>query len=199
MATLQGSHTALLVVHLQEDIVSEGTAFGAIFAAEAQSRDVVAQANAAARTVRQHGGLVVALRIAFASDYSDLRPTLPLLHMVEQAGCLKDGTPGARFVAALKLNDEDEVLTHQRPGPFTDSQLDDLLRKRGITNVAVCGVATNASVEGSVRQAADLAYHTAVLSDASSAADASAHDASLATMGLFASVLTVDEFSAQLA
>lgn len=196
MSDLLGPSTALLVVHLQEDIVAEGTAFGSVFAAEAAARDVVKHTNVAMRVIRDHGGLVVPLRIAFASDHSDLRPTLPLLQMVEQAGCLKDGTTGAELVPDLAVEDDDVVLTHKRPGPFTDSDLEDVLRSRGIENVVVCGVATNASVEGAVRQAADLGFHVAVLTDATSAADGASHDASLASMGLFATSVTVEELAA---
>lgn len=188
--------TALLVVHLQQDIIGEGTAFGSIFAEQAAARDVVERANAAMRTVRESGGLVVALRIAFAPDYSDLRPTMPLLQMVEQAACLKDGTSGAQLVAGLAVEDNDIVLRHTRPGPFTSSDLEHILRQRGVDTVIVCGVATNASVEGAVRQAADLGFEVVVLADATSAADEASHEAALTTMGLFATAVTLEELGA---
>ena len=148
--------------------------------------------------VRNQGGLVVPLRIAFAPDHSDLRPTLPLLAMVEQAGCLKEGTTGAQLVPDLAVEDDDVIITHKRPGPFTDSDLEDTLRARGIENVVVCGVATNASVEGAVRQAADLGFRVIVLSDATSAGDGPSHEASLGSMGLFATSMTVEELAAGL-
>jgi nicotinamidase-related amidase len=198
MTKLDASRTALLVVHLQNDIVSEGTAFGAIFAAQAAERDVVARANAAMAAVRDHGGLVVTLRIAFREDHSDLDATLPLLQMVQQAGCLKDGTEGAALVAGLEVGEGDLEVVHRRPGPFSDSSLAQLLSEHGVQNVAVCGVATNASVEGAVRQAADLGYRTVLLADAASAADHGSHEASVASMGLFAEILTTDELAAAL-
>ena len=199
MTELDPTRTALLVVHLQNDIVSEGTAFGAIFAAEAVARDVVAHANTAMAAVRDGGGLVVILRIAFREDHSDLEATLPLLQMVQQAGCLKDGTEGAALVAGLEVADGDLEVVHRRPGPFTESSLHELLSQRGVGTVAVCGVATNASVEGAVRQAADLGYRTVLLADAASAADPGSHEASVASMGLFAEILTTDELVAGLA
>ncbi|MGY1743236.1 MULTISPECIES: cysteine hydrolase family protein [unclassified Blastococcus] len=198
MSDINAATTALLVVHLQEDIVSEGSAFGAIFAAEATARHVVQNTNTAMRAVRDRGGLVVALRIAFAPDHSDLEPTLPLLQMVAQAGCLAEGTRGAQLVEKLEIDPSDVVLTHRRPGPFTGSDLADRLTERGIETVVVCGVATNASVEGAVRQAADLGFRVVVLTDATSAADAGSHEASLASMGLFATPMTVAELAGAL-
>lgn len=196
---LNPASTALLAVHLQHDIVSPGTAFGEMFSSEVQSRDVLAQCEKAMRSVRDAGGLVVPLRIAFADDYSDLNTTVPLLQMVVQAGCLKDGSEGASIVPEVGVLENDVVVTHQLPGPFSGSALNEILSSRGIENVVVCGVATNASVESAVRQASDLGYKTFVLSDASSAADGPSHEAALGSMGLFARVTTVPEISAAFA
>ena len=187
--------TALLVVHLQHDIVSPGTAFGGLFNAEVQARNVLARCEEAMRSVRDAGGLVVPLRIAFAKDYSDLTPTVPLLQMVVQADWLKEGSEGAAIVPDISVLDDDIVVTHQMPGPFTGSGLNEILSTHGIESVVVCGVATNASVESAVRQASDLGYKTFVLSDATSAADGPSHEASLASMGLFARVLTLEELT----
>lgn len=195
MSEVLKSSTALLIVHLQGDIISEGTAFGSIFASEASARRVVERTNDAARLVREHNGLVVPLRIAFEPDHSNLRPNLPLLQMVEGAGCLKEGSTGAALVPALQVDESDVVITHQRPGPFTDSELEALLRERGIETVIVCGVATNASVEGAVRQAADLGFRVVVLTDATSAADAASHEAALGSMNLFATPMTVQDLA----
>lgn len=196
MTTLLSERTALLVVHLQHDIVSPGTAFGSLFHAQVEARNILAQCDKAMKAVREAGGLVVPLRIAFREDYSNLNPSLPLLQMVEQAGCLKDGSRGAALVDDISVEPGDLVITHQRPGPFTDTDLHQVLQERGIENVLVCGVATNASVEGAARQAADLGYHTVVLTDASSAAEEAAHEASLASLSLVAQHGSLAELTA---
>ncbi len=190
---LDGKKTALLVVHMQPDIVSAHTAFGAMFNPQVVARNVVAQTKQAMDSVRSAGGLVVALRIAFKPDYSDAIPSIPLLAMAQNAGSLQEGTVEADIIDELQIHDKDLVFTHKRPGPFTDSNLQQVLDAEGITNVLVCGVATNASVEGSVRQASDLGYNTFVLEDASSAADLDSHNAAIATMGLFGQAIRVAE------
>lgn len=193
MAPIADATTALIVVHLQHDIVSPGTAFGGLFNDEVVKKNIVANCNEAARKVRAAGGQVFALRIAFQDDHSDLNPSLPLLQLVEQTGCLKVSDRGSAIVDGFE-HDLSEEFIHLRPGPFTDSDLEERLRAAGIKKVVVCGVATNASVEGSVRQAADLGFDTYVLTDASSAADDATHDASVASMtALFASAATVAE------
>ncbi len=195
MSTLNPMTTALLAIHLQHDIVSENTAFGAIFNQQVVEKDVLAKCNAAMQAVREMGGTIVLARIAFTPDYSNLVPSLPLLQMVLQAGCLIDGEPGAALAPQIQVAPQDVVLTHQRPGPFTNTNLHEILQGKGIENVLVCGVATNASVEGAARQASDLGYSTFVVSDASSAADQGSHDASIASLGLFAQMITVEEIN----
>lgn len=199
MDTLTPQATALLVVHLQHDIVSPQTAFGVLFNPQVVERQVISRCAQAMNLVRDAGGLVVPLRIVFRDDFSDLDPSLPLLQMVEQAKCLRESDHGSQIVAEAGVQDRDLVIAHQRPGPFSGSDLHRQLQDRGIGNVVVCGVATNASVEGAVRQAADLGYNTFVLSDASSAADPAAHEASLGSMGLFGTPLTLSELGEALA
>lgn len=189
-------NTAILPVHLVGDIVSEGTAFGGLFYPEVSRRDVIAKCNEAFRAVRAAGGLVVPLRVAFKEDYSDLAPHIPLLAMAQQAGALKDGTPGADILADVELEAADVTVTHTRPGPFASSKLKEILDAEGIENVIVCGVATNASVESTVREASDLGFNTYLLEDACSAATPEAHAAAVESMGLFAQVITTDDLKA---
>ncbi|GAW48952.1 MULTISPECIES: cysteine hydrolase family protein [unclassified Nocardioides] len=189
------SKTAILVVHMQNDIVRPEGAFGAIFAQQATERHVIEHIRATLTAGRAAGATIVYLRIAWQSDYSDLVANSPLLGMVQQAGCLVDGTPGATIIEELTPQPGDLVVTHQRPGAFTSSQLDLLLRSRGVTTVACAGVATNASVEGTARQASDLGYQTLLIEDACSAADAATHAASAQSLSLLATISTVEEFT----
>lgn len=57
------------------------------------------------------------LRLAFASDYSDLDGTVPLLQLAKEAGCLKEGSEGSAFVPGIPVLNEDIVVAHKLPGP----------------------------------------------------------------------------------
>lgn len=84
------------------------------------------------------------------------------------AKCLIDGSQKARIVPQLTPHDGDIVLTHQRVSGFASSQLDVILRSRGIDTLLFAGVATNAAVEGTVRHAVDLGCRTIITADACS-------------------------------
>jgi nicotinamidase-related amidase len=190
---LNPSRTAVIAVHMQHDVVSADGAFGDFFASQAAERDVVGQIATLLDAARAAGATAVYTRVAWQPGYADLVANSPLLGMVAQTQCLAEGSEKAKIVAQLTPQDGDVVVTHQRVGGFTASQLDTILRARGIDTVLFVGVATNASVEGTARQASDLGYRTMIVADACSAADPGAHDASIASLGLLAEITTVDE------
>jgi biuret amidohydrolase len=190
---LNPSTTAVIAVHMQHDIVSADGAFGPFFAAQAAEHDVIGVIGQLQDAARAGGAAIAYTRVAWKSDYSDLNPNSPLLGMVVQNNCLVDGSDKAQIVPQLTPQEGDIVVTHKRVNGFTDSDLDEQLRARGIDTVLIAGVATNASVEGTARQASDLGYRTVIVSDACSAADQGAHDASLSSLGLLAEITTSGE------
>jgi biuret amidohydrolase len=190
---LNPSRTAVIAVHMQPDVVSADGAFGGFFAAQVVERDVIGQLATLLDAARAAGATAVYTRVAWQPGYPDLMANSPLLGMVAQTQCLVEGSEKAQIVPQLTPQDGDVVVTHQRVGGFSASQLDTILRARGIDTVLFAGVATNASVEGTARQASDLGYRTVIVADACSAADPGAHDASIASLGLLAEITTVDE------
>ncbi|WP_328324802.1 cysteine hydrolase [Kribbella sp. NBC_00382] len=192
---LTPSTTAVIAVHMQRDIVSADGAFGGFFAAQATERDVVGITGKLLDAARSAGATVVYTRVAWRDDYSDLVVNSPLLGIVAQSKCLADGSPKAEILPEIAPVDGDIVVTNQRVGGFASSQLDVILRSRGIDTVVFAGVATNASVEGTARQASDLGYRTIVVADACSAADPAAHDASIASLGLLGEITSSAEIT----
>lgn len=190
---LNPSTTAVIAVHMQGDVVLAEGAFGGFFAAQAQKVDVVAVTKSVLDAARDAGSTVVYTRVAWQPGLADLVVNSPILGIVQQSGCLVEGSELAQILPELTPADDDLIVTHQRVGGFSSSQLDVMLRSRGIDTVLFAGVATNFSVEGTARQASDLGYRTIIVSDACSAADEATHQASLTSLGLLAEVTTSAE------
>ena len=199
MTSIDPKRTAVVAVHLQNDIVGPEGAFAPFFRAEIERTGVLGVIARLLEGARSGGASVVYTRVAWQPGYPDLHANSPLLHIVTQSTCLQDGSPGAAIIDELTPQDGDVVITHQRVGGFQDSDLDSTLRAAGIDTVVFVGVATNASVEGTARVASDLGYRTVVVSDACSAASAAAHAASLESLGLLAELVTADDLLAALA
>ncbi|MDT7705498.1 MAG: ureidoacrylate peracid hydrolase [Pseudonocardiales bacterium] len=195
---LDPRRTAFIAVHYQHDVISQEGAFGAFFAEQATAAGVVPTTRTLQEAARAAGSPVIYTRVAFQPGYGDLVGNFPLLAMVGQQGCLVDGTPAAAIVNELTPQDGDIVVTHQRVSGFVGSELDTVLRGRGVDTVVITGVATNMSVESTARSAGDLGYRTVVVSDACSAAAPEAHEASLASLGLLGEVVTAADVLAAL-
>ncbi|WP_068279003.1 cysteine hydrolase family protein [Aldersonia kunmingensis] len=184
--------TALIAVHLQGDVVGPDGAFSNFFHNQVVERDVLATIASLAGTFRAAGSPVVYTRVAWKPDFSDLRVNSPILGIVAQSGCLKDGSELAAIVEPVAPAEGDVVVTHTRVGGFQDSELDAVLKQRGIDTVCFVGVATNFSVEGTARVASDLGYRVVVVEDACSAADEATHAASINSLSLLAEITTAE-------
>ena len=190
---LNPTTTAVVAVHLQPEVIAPEGSMGALFAVQAAARDVVGVTNALLADVRTSGGAVVFTRVAFRPDYSDLVINSPLLAMAFQTQSLKEGSDKAEIAPQVVVADEDLIITHQRVGGFSNTDLDLRLRSRGINTLLITGVATNVSVESTARQASDLGYRTILVADACSAADDQTHDAAVQNLRLLGEVATSAE------
>jgi nicotinamidase-related amidase len=195
---LDPTRTSIIAVHLQKDVVNADGAFGGFFAAQAVERDVIGVNTRLLDAARRAGSTVVYTRVAWEPGLADLVVNSPILQIVQQSGCLVEGSDKAQILDELTPQDTDLVVTHKRVGGFSGSHLDTLLRGRGVDTVLFTGVATNFSVEGTARQASDLGYRTVIVTDACSAADPATHDASIASLGLLAEITTSAEVLAAL-
>lgn len=69
------------------------------------------------------------------------------------------------LVDALNPTDSDIVVPKSRYSGFVGTQLDSILRSRGIRHLFVVGVATNVCVETTIRDAFGLEYHAVMVTD----------------------------------
>lgn len=79
------------------------------------------------------------------------------------------------LVPELEPQPGDYLVTKQRVGAFLGTPLDEILRRRGVTQVFLTGVATSIGVESTARSAYDLGYHVVLVTDAMTDRDADAH------------------------
>ena len=79
------------------------------------------------------------------------------------------------LVPELEQQPDDHLVTKQRWGAFIGTSLDDYLRRRGVTQVVMTGVATSIGVESTARSAYDLGYNVTLVVDAMTDLDADMH------------------------
>jgi nicotinamidase-related amidase len=130
------------------------------------------------------------MHIVFAEDYSDLLRNCRLFLKTETLGALKRGSWGAAPYDGFEPGNGEIFVTGNGNSAFRRTSLETLLRERAINRVNVMGLATQFSVEHTVRDAADMGYRVRLFADCCTSGDLEAHRASLHTLGMLADVVS---------
>jgi nicotinamidase-related amidase len=194
MAKMDPQRSVVLALHFQNDIAHENGKMG--FGTGAKRANVVEAARRLIEGARAASAPVVHVRVAFRADYKEVLPNCILFKTVAEKGALVDGTWGAEFFEGLQPRPDEFVVTHRRVNPFYGSALEEIVRKLEAETVIVSGVATNYVVDHAVRHACDVGYEAVVAADACSTRTPEAHEATLQTLALLATISTVTEILA---
>ncbi|WP_308342379.1 cysteine hydrolase family protein [Streptomyces sp. MW-W600-10] len=116
---------------------------------------LVAIAHRASGTVAAIAGLQARARAAGA----------PVVFAQQRDEELEPGTDGWRIVPELAPAPGESVVPKAAPDSFLDTELDAILRARGITEVVVTGFATEICVESTARQALSRGYDVVLVAD----------------------------------
>jgi nicotinamidase-related amidase len=85
----------------------------------------------------------------------------------------------ADLVPELDRQPSDHTVTKRTWGAFTNTDLDQYLKSRGVTQVVIAGIATSFGVESTARFAHELGYNVALAVDAMTDMSPDAHTNSI--------------------
>lgn len=179
--------TALLVMDVQRGIVGR---FG-------DDRQYLQRLNAATEAARQAAIPVIYVVIGFRSGHPEISPRNKTFAAIMESGGFAHDDPATEIHPLVAPQPGDIVVTKRRVSAFTGSDLEVVLRGREVSKLVLTGIATSGVVLSTLRQAADLDYQLAVLSDGCLDADPEVHR--VLTEKIFprqAAVLTVADWSA---
>ncbi|MCJ0872553.1 hydrolase [Streptomyces sp. AP-93] len=155
--------TALVLIDLQNGILAMPTLTPAA--------EILKQGTRLTRAFRARELPVVFVRVGWSADGGDLPAGR------SDAGRLESAPPAAfsEFPSELGVQDGDIVITKRHWGAFTGTELDLQLRRRGVTQIVLAGIATSIGVESTARSAYELGYHLTIVEDATTDTNAEAH------------------------
>ena len=160
---------------------------------------VANRVNRLAVACRVAGIQVIHVSHVLRADGSNMGMLGEMVPLVK-TGIINKGTPSAALHKQLAVDPKDILLDKPRFGAFHGTDLELILRTRGIDTVIISGVTTNVCCETTAREAMVRDFHVVFLSDATATfgmggvSAAELQKATLATVGfLSAEVLSVDE------
>jgi len=170
--------TALVLIEYQNDFTSEGGAFHGAVSEVMDKTGMLANTGRAVAAARAAGVTIVHAPISFAPGYNEItsHPYGILKGVVDGNAFVKGGW-GAEIVDELAPQAGDIVVEGKRGlDTFASTNLDFILRSRGITTIALGGFLTNCCVESTMRTGYERGYQVITLQDCLAATSVEEHD-----------------------
>lgn len=166
--TLDPQRTALLVMDYQRGILAQLP----------DNEQLLDQVKSAIDNVRDHGGHVGWVRVAFEDAEFDAIPQTSVfaaMTSAERRPMLHAAAPETQIHPQLAPQSGDIRVRKTRVGAFSTTDLDEQLRAQGVDTLVLGGVSTSGVVLSTVREAMDRDYRIVVLSDACADRDPDTH------------------------
>jgi nicotinamidase-related amidase len=164
---------ALLIIDMQRDFLEPG-GFGESLGNDVgQLRRAITPTRLLLDAARAAGMMVIHTREGHRPDLADLapakkargNPSLAIGDSGAMGRLLVRGEPGHDIIPELYPVAGEPVIDKPGKGAFYATDLDTILRHRGITQLVVCGVTTEVCINTSVREANDRGFDCLVLED----------------------------------
>ena len=175
---LDPSTTAVVLIEYQNDFTSEGGALHGAVSAVMDSTEMLAKTQAVVAAARAAGVTVMHAPITFAAGYNEISShPYGILKGVVDGNAFVKGTWGADIVDELAPSQDDIVIEGKRGlDTFASTNLDFILRSKGIRTIALGGFLTNCCVESTMRSGYENGYQVITLSDCVAATSPEEHD-----------------------
>jgi ureidoacrylate peracid hydrolase len=159
--------TALVLIEYQNDFTSEGGSLHGAVQGVMESTNMLANTVETLKKAREAGATIIYAPITFTEDYHELTSEpYGILKGVVDTKSFRKGTWGAEIIDILKPQENDIIIEGKRGlCGFASTNLDFILRSRGITTIALGGFLTNCCVESTMRTGYEKGYNVITLKD----------------------------------
>jgi len=196
MELLDVKRTALMLCDLQNDFLHPQGAYGRANLGDAAIAALPQRLKPVCAALRRKGGWIVSTHFTLVPGKDGepfISPHLKKLRPFLAKGDFLPGSFGHDLVAELKPADLSvEKIAYSA---FYMSRLEFVLRRAGIETLVFAGIVTNGGVASTLRDAHVREFHPVLLSDGCAAFSAKVHDATVASLGSIADVMTCAEFT----
>jgi ureidoacrylate peracid hydrolase len=200
--SLDPKTTAVVLIEYQNDFTSDGGALHGAVVDVMTATDMMANTRQVVDAARGAGATVMHAPIMFADGYNEIssHPYGILKGVVDGKAFVK-GSWGAAIVDDLAPSDGDIVIEGKRGlDTFASTNLDFILRSKGITTIALGGFLTNCCVESTMRSGYENGYKVITLSDCVAATSPEEHENALKyDFPMFSEPMASSDFIASLA
>ena len=179
---LDPAATALLVIDMQVDFLSADGYFARRGYDPSPLRAILPAVNRVIDAARRAGCLVVHTRQGYRADLADMTAYERWRRRrggLDRTGALVRSSPGFEIVPEIRVAPTDVVVDKTANGAFTHTDLEHVLRAKGVTHLFFTGCTTDVCVHSTLREAGDRNFQCCLIEDACASGDAYAHEAAV--------------------
>ena len=164
---MSNAKTALILIGYQNDYFAENGILRSVFEESLSVDHVLENTLALLERAVETDATIIATPIVFTPDYRELDNPVGILKVCMDVGAFKAGSPGSETIVELSQWG-DRII--EMPGKiglnaFSNTELEQHLQDKGITDVVFAGVVTSVCIDSTARSAADKGFNVTVLSD----------------------------------
>jgi nicotinamidase-related amidase len=163
---IEPKRTALLLLHWQKDIATPEFKHSRNMPERLAATHTIEHTQAVLEASRANGVLVAYVNASHRPGYPEL-PTnrAPIFKNVASGGAHIRGSRDAEVIDQLWPAENEIIIDNFNPSAFCYTDLDLILRNKGITDLVLSGLSTNWAVETTARHGACLGYFIYTLDD----------------------------------
>ncbi len=176
--TIDPQKTALVLIEYQNEFTSEGGVLHPAVQEVMGRTEMLAKTGKVVEAARKAGLTIMHAPITFAEGYNELTShPYGILKGVVDGNAFVKGTWGAEIIDELKPEAGDIVIEGKRGlDTFASTNIDFILRSKGIQTVILGGFLTNCCVESTMRSAYENGYEVITLTDCAAATSPEEHE-----------------------
>lgn len=168
---MKPEQTALILIGYQNDYFSPSGILHSIIEESSKVTNVLANTVHLLQCLASTSVLTITTPIFFTPDYEELIDPIGILKKIKDVGAFQMGTTGSQTIEEL-IPFADQIL--EVPGKrgfnaFINTNLNEVLKEKGITNVVIAGAVTSICIDSTGRFAQENGYNVTILRDCTSA------------------------------
>ena len=163
--------TAIILVGYQNDYFAPTGILRSVVEEPNRVDHVLANSLALIRALAPTPVTMIATPIVLEPEYRALANSVGILDKIKQSGAFKSGSSGAETIPELKAFGDRILYVLGKIGfnAFSSTELDRVLKQKGIKDVLVAGMVTSLCIDSTGRAAYERGYSVQILSDCTSA------------------------------